>query len=261
MDLTRSYRNEVPKDILDRYSWAEVRNAAQILKATNPGQFAEILDVLSSFQLYASDLINPGGSKSALAKRLDEAFRVKGWREARVDTEVELVLHISPYRAVGEKKTEITRSKVINEGYKVDNFLGRIALDVEWTPKDGNLDRDLSAYRALYEQGLIDGAVLITRTQEDLKELGQRFRLAVGFSEEDAKKVLATSTTANYDKLLPRMTRGDAGGCPLLMVAINKNTWDGTEPEKPAVLPEISDEPEDYDPDGLLEEPVETDTP
>ena len=30
-------------------------------------------------------------------------------------------------------------TETVNEGYKVDNFRDRIALDVEWNAKDGNL--------------------------------------------------------------------------------------------------------------------------
>lgn len=101
---------------------------------------------------------------------------------------------------------------VSNEGYKVDNLKARVALDVEWNAKDGNLDRDLGAYRALYESALIDAAVLITRTQEDLRQL------ALTLNPNSTK--FATTTTTNLDKLRPRLTRGDAGGCPVLAVAI-----------------------------------------
>jgi hypothetical protein len=60
---------------------------------------------------------------------------------------------------------------VYQEGYLVDNFKGRVALDVEWNAKDGNLDRDLSAYRAWHEAGVISAAVLITQDRVRLKEL------------------------------------------------------------------------------------------
>ena len=68
----------------------------------------------------------------------------------------------------------VRESEVVNEGYKVDNVKGRVALDVEWNAKDGNLDRDVGAYRALYDAGLIDGAVVLARTRDDLRELAQR---------------------------------------------------------------------------------------
>lgn len=94
----------------------------------------------------------------------------------------------------------------------MDNLKGRVALDVEWNAKDGNLDRDLAAYRALYDAALIDAAVLITRTQEDLR------RLALQLDVSSTK--FATTTTTNLGKLRPRLTRGDAGGCPVLAIAV-----------------------------------------
>jgi hypothetical protein len=134
---------------------------------------------------------------------------------------------LQPYSAAGEKGTVTRESEVYNEGYKVDNVKGRIALDVEWNAKDGNLDRDIGAYRAQYDAGLIDGAVLITRTQEEIRALAYRLALEHGLPEEEARKRLQTTTTTNLPKLLPRMTRGDAGGCPVLAIAISTRCWAG----------------------------------
>ena len=86
-----------------------------------------------------------------------------------------------------------------------------MALDVEWNAKDGNLDRDVGAYRALYDAGIIDVGVIITRTHEEIRALAIRLGRIKGFN---------TTTTTNLMKLEPRMTRGSVGGCPLLAVAI-----------------------------------------
>jgi len=128
------------------------------------------------------------------------------------------VLRIMPYRPAGEKGPTEIKKDVINEGYKVDNVKSRVALDVEWNAKDGNLDRDIGAYRSIYDAGIIDAAVLITRTQDDLRLLAVRLATEAGLP--DAGKRLGTTTTTNLPKLLPRMTRGDGGGCPILAVAI-----------------------------------------
>lgn len=153
-----------------------------------------------------------GGSKGRVATRLDKTFRDLGWREGRHDTTVRSVVRVMPYKKAGEKYPIVKETEVYNEGYKVDNVKGRVALDVEWNAKDGNLDRDISQFRALYEGGIIDAAVIITRTQDDLRALG----VSLG-----AVKVLDTSTTTNLGKLEPRLTRGDSGGCPVLAVAIS----------------------------------------
>ncbi len=111
-----------------------------------------------------------------------------------------------------------------NEGYKVDNFRDRVALDMEWNAKDGNLDRDIGAYRSLYDAALIDVGVLITRTL-DLRDLGRQLGIQAGMSPEKAKRILNTTTTTNREKLLPRLTRGDAGGCPILAAFICPATY------------------------------------
>jgi len=216
VELTNSFEKAVPENILRRYEFREVRNAASILKATSPILWREILSVLEDFRLTDADLRDAGGNKSDVAGRLDEAFREMGWREGRVDTLIKLKVAISPYKKAGEKTGSSRESVVENKGYKVDNFKGRVALDVEWNAKDGNLDRDIGAYRALYEGAVIDAAVLVTRTQSDLREL------ALGSDNRSTK--FATTTTTNLEKLCPRLSRGDGGGCPILAVAICSRT-------------------------------------
>jgi hypothetical protein len=134
-----------------------------------------------------------------------------------------------PFKDAGEQQVVVVPTESLSEGYKVDNVLDRVAMDLEWNAKDGNLDRDLAAYRSLYQAGLIDVAVLVTRTLDDLRNLARRVRLAAGMNPDEAKKMLNTTTTTNLSKLLPRMTRGDAGGCPVLAAAICERTWEGAE--------------------------------
>lgn len=212
--------------ILARYEFLEVRNAAAVLQVTNPSAFDEMQDVLDGFSLRTSDLLTPGGQESKLAARLNHEFRSRGWREARVDTLIQLKLRKMPFRPAGESEPVVMDTQTENEGYLVDNFKDRIALDVEWNAKDGNLDRDISAYRALYDAGLIDGAVMISRTQTDLRELARRLAAEDGRDEAAGKKILGTTTTTNIEKLRPRVTRGDAHGCPFLAVLISATTWD-----------------------------------
>lgn len=219
MDLTTSFDPCFPADVRARYQFAETRNATTILASTNPEAFAQVVNVLRNFHLRTSDLLTPGGQESDLAARANRMFRENGWREARVDTLIRLSLQRTPLREAGETSLEAIVTETRNEGYKVDNFRDRVALDVEWNAKDGNLDRDIGAYRALYDAALIDVGVLITRTM-DLRDLGRQLALDAGMTIEQAKRILNTTTTTNREKLLPRMTRGDAGGCPLLAVFI-----------------------------------------
>jgi hypothetical protein len=223
MDLTSSFEQHIPVDVFARYQFAETRNAAAIFAATNPEAFGQLLDVLRGFHLRTSDLLTPGGQESDLAARMNRAFRELGWREARVDTLIQLSLQRTPLAWAGETRLDPIVTETRNEGYKVDNFRDRVALDMEWNAKDGNLDRDIGAYRSLYDAALIDVGVLITRTL-DLRDLGRRLGLAAGMTQEQARRILNTTTTTNREKLLPRLTRGDAGGCPILAIFICPET-------------------------------------
>lgn len=219
MDLTDSFLRCIPDDVRERYEFAETRNAAAILAATNPAAFEQLIAVLRGFQLRTKDLLTPGGQESDLAARVNSMFRDVGWREARVDTLIRLSLRRTPLRKAGETALDPIVTETKNEGYKVDNFRDRVALDVEWNAKDGNLDRDIGAYRSLYDAALIDAGVLITRTLE-LRDLGRDLAIAAGIPVEKAKLILSTTTTTNREKLMPRLTRGDAGGCPILAIFI-----------------------------------------
>lgn len=188
----------------------EVRDASAVLSSVSCEEFAEIIAVLERFFLRRSDIVEPGGNEGPVAKRLNRDLRDRGWREGRYDTSIKATLHLMPFRAAGETKSTARETEANSKGYKVDNLKGKVALDVEWNAKDGNLDRDLSAYRALYDAGIIVAGIILTRTQADMRELGERL----------GRDPFRTSTTTNLDKLLPRMARGDGGGCPVLAIAI-----------------------------------------
>ncbi|HKA66480.1 MAG TPA: BglII/BstYI family type II restriction endonuclease [Solirubrobacterales bacterium] len=216
MDLTDSYLQMFPEDVLGRYDMREVRNASAVVANTNPTEFRELVTVLRYFALTKEDILRPGKNEGQIAKRLNRAFRDAGWREGRYDTKITSLLRLMPYKPSGEKRATVVETEVLNEGYKVDNVKGEVALDVEWNAKDGNLDRDVSAYRALYEAGIVAAGVVLTRTMSDLRELGR---------ELGRPRFLATTTTTNLGKLEPRLTRGDAGGCPLLAIAITARCY------------------------------------
>lgn len=186
-----------------------------------------MLEVLDTFHVYDADLLIPGGNRGQIPTRLDTHFGELGFDPVRVNTQYKLIgerKKSATHRSVGEKFLEST---VSNRGFEVDNFKGRVALDVEWNAKDGNLDRDLSAYRALYDHGLIDVGVIITRVH-DIRNLALD-----ELNSADGYRRLSTSTTTNTEKLEQRMTRGDSGGCPVLAVGIGKEAWAGKDVPRP----------------------------
>jgi hypothetical protein len=115
----------------------------------------------------------------------------------------------------------------------VDNFKGRVVLDVEWNAKDGNLDRDLASYRSWYEAGVISAGVIITKDRLSLLELARRVWQTYQDTLTELERVkelpidLGTSTTTTYDKAAMRVRRGVMGTCPVLVVAATADTWNG----------------------------------
>lgn len=225
MKLTDSFNDVFPDDVLDRFAFQEVRNASAVLRAAHPDNLASIIEVLRGWALTDSDIVLAGGNKSTIAADLDQAFRIDGWREARVDTQLTLRLVLQPYHEAGEDRPYVEETSSDSQGYKVDNMRGGVALDVEWNAKDGNLDRDLSAYRVLYSEALIDVAIIVTRLHDDLRDFARERARVRGLGEGEVRRILGTTTTTNERKLRPRLTRGDGGGCPVLAIYIAPESW------------------------------------
>ncbi len=238
MELTSSHDTVIPSGVRARYLWRETRNAAAVLSASNPEQFADLVAVLDGFRLYDSDILVAGGNRGQIAIRLDAAFAERGWDAVRINTASRLEGRRKS-RSFGRDYDDLfLTQEVRNEGFEVDNMKGRVALDVEWNAKDGNLDRDLAAYRALYDLGLIDVAVIVTRDHAAIRDLA-----GTTLGSEDAFRRLGTTTTTNLAKLEPRLTRGDGGGCPILAVGITTATWAGAGESAPhvEVEPEVAE--------------------
>lgn len=246
MQLTESWKDAFDDDVVARYDFAETRNASAIMKSTSPAAFRDMQEVLRAFILTVDMITTPGGNKSVIAAQLDDAFRVRGWREARFDQVLTTNLTVFRWTDSGDPNESQHVITETNEygGHKVDNVMGRAVLDVEWNPKDGNLDRDLSNYVSLHEGGVIDVGVIVNRTGDELRELVRetisraKAVADVEASEEWSERMrklandpLGTTTTANFGKLVPRLERGDGRGCPILAIAITSRCFqelDGT---------------------------------
>jgi len=190
-------RDLIPADIALRYDIREWRNGFAILSAARPSEWSEILDVLRGFQLLRSDVVNPGGSKSDIAKKIDGHFTRLGWREKQFQTKITVDEHT--YDA---------------PTHKVDCYKNRVALEVEWNNKDPFFDRDLNNFRLLFDLRAIDVGVIITRgsnLQEIFNELGKGSSYG--------------NSTTHLDKLIPRLEGGGGGGCPVVVIAIRKEAY------------------------------------
>lgn len=239
MDLTESWRTELPESVVGRYDIIETRNAAAMFKASNPELLAGMAHVLDGFYFDVERIVRGGGSKHFISAELDEAFRVSGWREAKFKQTLTTELVLNPYRPAGEKVKGVRISTSEYEGHQIDNVKGRVGLDVEWNPKDGNLDRDFSNFRSLYDAGVLDLGILIVRRESGMRGLwSETIARAKGLNavnfvsrewEARLKKTpddpLGTTTTSNFEKLQTRVKRGDGGGCPILAIAITTRCY------------------------------------
>lgn len=247
MDLTTSYTTAFPPKLLSKYVFSEVRNASSVLSASCPSEWQEVMSFLDRFVLRTEDLMFPGGRKSRVVERLEELFYANDWKETRVDTEqivykvpkvtgestpVKLnSLSISQRIDITNRFPHIQPTNVFQEGYLIDALKGRLAVDIEWNAKDGNLDRDILAYRAWYDLGIIDGAILITKELSSCKELVTNLWEDYISADPQYKNYLPpvdlkTSTTTTIEKARERIMRGDSGGCPVLIVGITDQCSD-----------------------------------
>lgn len=227
MDLTVSWERVFPIHVRRRYEFREVRNAAGTLAGTSPDEFADLIDVLTTFTLTLNSLTDPGRNKGMIARQLDSAFRSKGWREAGHESKTVMKFTLQPFNEAGETEARVQTYEFHSGGHKVDNVRGRVALDVEWNAKDGNLDRDLQNFRALHDVGLIDVGVILTRHHERTKYAANRLATLGNVVRVDSRTgkrivLLGTTTTTNLEKLEPRLARGEGGGCPVLAIAMTE---------------------------------------
>ena len=169
MEGTRSFEGVLPQSVRARYDFFETRNATRILQATNPVEFDDLIDVLERFRVdEIRDIRMPGGNESDTAWRINSAFRAHGWREGQYAVGITSVLTL---KEPGLPDT-VAKTENASSTYLIDNLKGRVAIDTEWHAKDGNLDRDLAAYRSLYDAGIIDVAVIVTMHRQKMGSSG-----------------------------------------------------------------------------------------
>lgn len=187
----------IPEQIRRDYEIHEWRHASAILREDFAAEWQEILRVLHGFTLKRSEVAVPGGRKSPVACRIDEAFSVMGWRERDFKTQI----------LVDERAID-------SPTHKVDCFKNGIALEIEWNNKDPFFDRDLNNFRLLFDLRAVSVGVIVTRC-DDLQDI---------FDELGKGSSYGQSTT-HMSKLLPKLEGGGGGGCPVLVFGITKRLY------------------------------------
>lgn len=217
----------LPPEARQHWEFMETNSAAATMRAVCPAEWEDLVHVLSTYRLKPEAWLKAGGNRGDIASQIDNLFTGRGWRETRLDLETTGLLYSRDGVPIG------ALPPVRQEGYLVDSFKGRVALDVEWNAKDGNLDRDLASYRSWYEAGVISAGVIITKDRLPLLALARRlwldYQATVPTDRKQAKLPidLTTSTTTTFDKAQMRVRRGVMGTCPVLIIAANEKTWDG----------------------------------
>lgn len=187
----------IPASIRQNYEVHEWKHACAILKNDFPREWNDVLVVLSEFKLLKTDIMKPGGRKSPVAVKIDEAFFARGWVEKGFDT-----------------KVIVDKTEMSSPTHKVDCYKNGIALEIEWNNKDPFFDRDLNNFRLLFELRAISVGILLTRC-DHLQDI---------FDALDKGESYGASTT-HMSKLLPRIEGGGGGGCPIVVFGISKELY------------------------------------
>ena len=194
-------RQYIPTDIRKLYECHDYKHAAAILCNEFPNEFAEICFALKKFRFTLDDIKIGGGNESHIPKIFSGILEPMGWSPRQLEAELNVFEKVKSSRQLRES---------FNHGtHKVDYIKGRVAFDLEWNSKDQTFDRDLYAFRAFFDYNAISLGVLVTRSIE----------LDPMFKKLGIMKKYGASTT-HIGKLLPRLSAGRNGGCPVLVFGI-----------------------------------------
>ncbi len=188
----------IPAALHKRFLFDERHHATSVLATDYPSEFSDLMGCLLGFTLRKSDILKAGGGLSPIPKAIDGFLRRRGWSEKKFDIKI----------TIDGKELPIPT-------HKIDNFRNRIGVETEWNNKTEFYDRDLNNFRLLWEMRVLSVGVIITR----LSELQTLFN-GLGKGESYG------ASTTHWDKLIPKVEAGGAGGCPLLLVGMGMNCYD-----------------------------------
>lgn len=235
-DDQEEVRRYIDPKVLERYEIYSYRHAAAILATSFPDHLKELQDALLQFTISRRDIGMPGGNESDIAKKLSALMRPSGWFEARIQGDLVVRMEeyeekILPNGKVKKTKRATSIPRTISnfiDGHKIDFVKGKVALDLEWNSKDQTFDRDLYAFRAFHECGLISAGVMVTRSAKLNSIFSTVPRLAKD-GREIGKGVMDKygASTTWMGKLLYRLNAGRHGGCPVLVFGITPDSISG----------------------------------
>jgi len=178
----------IPKRISDRFQFKEWNHAAAVLAGDFPEQWADILGCLLGFRLKKSAIVVGGGGRSQIPVQLDGYLAKRGWGEHQFQIAI-----------------SVDGGHIDVPTHKIDNFKAGVGVEVEWNNKTEFYDRDLNNFRLLHQLRVLSVGVIITRASA-LQDL---------FDELQIGEKYGNSTT-HWNKLLPKIDGGGAGGLPVV---------------------------------------------
>lgn len=190
----------IPDDLRERFRFKEWNHACGILASDFAAEWDELLGCLRAFKLARSAIVIGGGGRSSIPQALDGYLNVRGWREHQFDIGI---------RVDGDELKTPT--------HKIDNYKNRVAVEVEWNNKTEFYDRDLNNFRLLHQLRVVSVGVIITRVSE-LQSLFDGLGIGRKYG----------ASTTHWNKLLPKLDGGGAGGCPVLAVGITPQCYDAS---------------------------------
>jgi hypothetical protein len=188
----------IPEEIRRKYHIEERGHACAILAGDFGNEFADIVACLQSFRLRKSHILAPGGGRSQIPITLDSFLAERSWACRSFNIQI-----------------TVDGSPIPIPTHRIDNFKNEVGLEVEWNNKTEFYDRDLNNFRLLKDLRVLSVGVIITR----LSELQNLF-------DDLGKGASYGPSTTHWNKLIPKVDGGGAGGCPLLLVGMGMNCYD-----------------------------------
>jgi hypothetical protein len=213
----------IPSNLRAKFLIEEREHACAILATDFRNEFKNILDCLAAFTLKKTYILAAGGGRSPVSEAIDGFL--SGWRAPKKPTKKQParppITPIGPVAGCGwtpktfDIKIEVDGAAIPIPTHHIDNFKNRIGVEVQWNNKDPFFDRDLNNFRLLRNLRVLSVGVIITRLTE----------LQTLFNQLGKGKSYGASTT-HWDKLIPKVEGGGAGGCPLLLVGMGMACYD-----------------------------------
>jgi len=182
----------IPNVLLKRYRFKEWNHAAAILATDFPEQWSDLLGCLREFHLKKSAIIVGGGGRSQIPQQLDGYLNARGWKEHQFDIGI-----------------RVDGAEIEVPTHRIDNFKAGVGIEVEWNNKTEFYDRDLNNFRLLHQLRVMSVGVIITRVSE-LQAIFDGLGIGTKYG----------NSTTHWNKLLPKIDGGGAGGCPVFVVGI-----------------------------------------